>query len=78
MRWIDRLAATILIDLKDDSASLGKGTVSSLVLREISEIITQQPGLQGYLWFEKSGRWRFSDSIPETIQQRIRNVLASL
>lgn len=78
MRWIDRLAATILIDLKDDSASLGKGCISSRILREISDIIAQQPGLRGYLWFEKSGRWRFSDSIPETIQQRIRNILASL
>ncbi len=78
MKWIDRLAATILIDLKDESASLGKGSISSRVLREISEIIAQQPGLRGYLWIETSGRWKFSSSIPEPIQQRIRNVLASL
>jgi hypothetical protein len=78
MRCIDRLFATILIDLKDDSATLGKGTISSLALREISEILAQQPGLHGYLWIETSGRWKFSGSIPEPIQQRIRNVLASL
>jgi hypothetical protein len=78
MRWVDRLFATILIDLKDDSATLGKGTISSRTLREIGEIIVQQPGLRGYLWIEKSGRWKFSGSIPEAIQQRIRNVLASL
>ncbi len=78
MRCIDRLFASILIDLKDDSVTLGKGTISSRTLREISEIIVQQPGLRGYLWIETSGRWKFSGSVPEPIQQRIRNVLASL
>lgn len=78
MKWIDRLAATILIDLKDGTASPGKGSMSSRILREISDIIAHQPGLRGYLWIEKNGRWKFSRSIPEAIQQRIRNVLASL
>ncbi|OYU99260.1 MAG: hypothetical protein CFE26_25985 [Verrucomicrobiales bacterium VVV1] len=78
MRWIDRLAATILIDLKDGSAALGKGTFPARIVREISEIITHEPSLRGYLWIEKSNRWKFSDSIPEPIQQRIRNVLGSL
>lgn len=78
MRWLDRLAATVLIDLKDGTATLGKGTFPARTIREISEIISQEPGLGGYLWIEKSNRWKFSGSIPEAIQQRIRNVLASL
>jgi hypothetical protein len=78
MKWLDRLFATVLIDLRDGTATLGKGNFSTRVVREISEIIAQEPGLRGYLWIETGGRWKFSGSIPEPIQQRIRNVLASL
>ena len=78
MRWIDRLSATVLIDLKDGTATLGKGTFSTRTVREIGAVIGAEPGLRGYLWMEKGGRWKFSGSIPEPIRQRIRNVLASL
>ena len=78
MKWFDRLAAVILIDLRDETATVTKGTFPARIIREIQDVIAREPHLRGYLWIEKGGRWKFSKSIPTPLQQRIRNVLASL
>jgi len=78
MKWLDRLAAVILIDLRDETATITKGTSPARIVREIQDITAQEPHLRGYLWTEKGGRWKFSRSIPAPLQQRIRNVIASL
>lgn len=78
MKWLDRLTAGILIDLKDGKATLGKGGLPSRTIGEISDVVSSEPTLRGYLWKAGNGRWKFSRSIPDAVQQRIRNILASL
>jgi len=78
MKWLDRIAATVLIDLKDGTATLSKGDFPARILRDLSDILSHDHKINGYLWIKKGGRWIFSGTVPQPIQQRIRNVLASL
>jgi hypothetical protein len=52
-----------------------KGTVSSSALRGVQRVVEEATIADGTIRMTKAGKIRFSNSIPDSERQRLRNIL---
>ena len=77
MRTLSRLFAENAIEIRGGSARCVKGKVVGRLLNEISSLASANDIKEGEIWIDPAGKVSFSREIPETIHQRIRNVIFS-
>jgi hypothetical protein len=65
------------LDVQDGRAIQRKGRLSNRILAEINDVLAKQPEVKGSIRSSGDRRYRFSRSIPKSLHQKLRNVLAS-
>ena len=67
--------ATTLIQIRGGSVTVARGQVSASTVDHIRSILREEGVASGYIAVTSSQRVFFSHLIPESIHQRLRNVL---
>ncbi len=75
MKLFSRLFATYAIQIRGGSAQCVKGKMATRVLSDLSCLASENNLEDGEIWIDQLGRVSFSKEIPESIHQRIRNVI---
>jgi hypothetical protein len=65
------------IDIRDGRATQQKGRLSNRILAEINDVLANEPEVKGCIRSSGDGRYHFSSGIPQSLHQKLRNILAS-
>ncbi len=76
MKFVSRLFASTAIRIRGGTAYCLKGKRGNRIMAEISSIASEVNLKEGEIWIDPLGKVSFSREIPETIHQRIRNVIS--
>jgi hypothetical protein len=68
-------STTALIQINNGMICCSKGSVSSSALRGVQRVVEEAAIVNGTIRMTKAGRIRFSNSIPASERQRLRNIL---
>ena len=71
----DAVVTTALIRISNGIIHCSKGSISSSALRGAQRVVEEMPIADGTIRITKAGKIRFSDSIPASERQRLRNIL---
>jgi hypothetical protein len=77
MKFVSRLFSEYAIQIRGGSARCVKGKMLGRVMSDISSLASENNIQEGEIWINQAGRVSFSSEIPNTIHQRIRNVVSS-
>jgi hypothetical protein len=77
MKFVSRLFAAYAIQIRSGSARCVKGKMVSTMMSYISALASEVDLESGEIWIDQLGKVSFSNEIPQSIHQKIRNVLAS-
>ena len=75
--WLVPLGASTLIRIRGDSLQVLRGSVRAPVRSDLSDILRRAGVTRGFICINHQRRIVFSRSIPDSIRQHLRNVLAS-
>src|SRR5437879_4453128 len=67
--------ATANIRIDDGMIHCSKGSISSSALRGVQRVVEEAAIVNGTIRMTKAGKIRFSNSIPASERQRLRNIL---
>ncbi len=77
MNFISRFFSESAIQIREGTAFCAKGKMMNRLLNDISYLAADFNIAQGEIWINQAGKVSFSRDLPESIHQRIRNVISS-
>lgn len=72
---VPNISTTALIRISNGIIHCSKGSISSSALRGVQRVVEEMAIADGTIRITKAGKIRFSDSIPASERQRLRNIL---
>jgi hypothetical protein len=69
------LTADTVIEFSSGTARVTKGGMSSRALGAVAQVLVENGIQSGKIEIRKNGKFAFSRQIPETIHQRLRNIV---
>jgi hypothetical protein len=77
MKIISRFFSESAVQIRGGTAHCAKGKIMSRLLKDVSSLAVDFNVGQGEIWIDRVGKVSFSSDLPETMHQKIRNVISS-
>jgi len=77
MKFLSRLFAETAIRIHQGRITCLKGKIMSRIMHDLTSLAAEHGVTHGEIWIDAMGKIKTSREIPESLHQRIRNILLS-